>query len=276
MPSGTETMSLKEIIASTDENKKCVDCNMTRPQWASITYGVFLCLNCAGVHRSYGVKVSMVKSLSMDMWNDSEKKTMELGGNKRFLEYVEESQLESLSKEELYTSKKMAKYAAELKKSVRKIFPEAAASNMPSPKERRKKPQSTPSPPVVDVHSAKHTASSSTESTQSSYINMYNQASFMAMPALENVQSGITDMLGRAAEYFSYATSTLSGHISEKVLTPASSIIKEKGEQLSEYIKGKETNRHTQDKDTSKETKKSSQEKPSKPGHSKPSFDKWD
>ncbi|KAI5132899.1 uncharacterized protein NESG_00254 [Nematocida ausubeli] len=275
MPCAKETMSLKQIIASTDANSKCIDCNMTRPQWASITYGVFLCLNCAGVHRSYGVKVSMVKSLSMDIWNDSEKKRMELGGNKNFFEYVQKNGLEGLPKKELYTSSKMKTYVDALQKSVEEIFPQAKTASPSSPKERRKKVETTPSPSTVNVCSGSGSGIDA-EVSQSSYVNMYNQASTMAMPALGSLQTGISEVFGKAAEYFSYASSTISEQISEKVITPASSMIKERGEQLSEYIKGKDKNRRAQEKESSREAKPKPTEKKPHTGSTKASYDKWD
>ncbi|KAI5190245.1 ADP-ribosylation factor GTPase-activating protein 1 [Nematocida minor] len=265
-----DTPSLKEIIANSPENKKCVDCGMARPQWASITYGIFLCLNCAGTHRSYGVKVSTVKSMSMDVWSPAETKRMELGGNAQFLEYLKKHSLENLSKDDLYQHKAVKEYADKLKKSVSEIFPEEKiAAPQSSPKEK-KKAHSTPSPAAVDVKLQSESA------PQPSYINMYNTSVSSGLPSMETIQTGITEVFGKAAEYFYSASSTISEHLSEKVIAPASTIIKEKGSQLTDYIRGKETNRRAVSKAAEKSAvQKTAEEKPNV-GKNKSSFDKWD
>ena len=49
-------------------NNQCTDCGAATPDWASINTGALLCVQCAGVHRSLGVHVSKVRSVTLDSW----------------------------------------------------------------------------------------------------------------------------------------------------------------------------------------------------------------
>jgi len=69
------------LLMTRDSNQVCADCLCTKPTWASTNLGIFLCLQCAGVHRSLGTHISTVASCTLDEWEQDSINTMEMLGN---------------------------------------------------------------------------------------------------------------------------------------------------------------------------------------------------
>ncbi|XP_032136825.1 arf-GAP with dual PH domain-containing protein 2 isoform X4 [Sapajus apella] len=73
---------LELLQAAGTGNAHCADCGAADPDWASYKLGVFICLNCCGVHRNFP-DISKVKSVRLDFWDDSIVEFMTRNGNLR-------------------------------------------------------------------------------------------------------------------------------------------------------------------------------------------------
>ncbi|KAJ7201077.1 hypothetical protein GGX14DRAFT_371789 [Mycena pura] len=59
----------------------CADCKVKNPRWASHSLGIFICVNCASVHRKIGTHVTKVKSITLDSWTKEQVDVMKRMGN---------------------------------------------------------------------------------------------------------------------------------------------------------------------------------------------------
>ncbi|KAK8441584.1 ADP-ribosylation factor GTPase-activating protein gcs1 [Candidozyma auris] len=90
-----ETRRKLLLLQKNGANKKCFDCGAFNPQWASPKFGIFICLECAGIHRGLGVHISFVRSITMDQFKPDEVLRMEKGGNENCRAFFENHGLDT-------------------------------------------------------------------------------------------------------------------------------------------------------------------------------------
>jgi hypothetical protein len=73
-----------------EKNKRCNDCGKENPKFVSINNGVFICDRCMIKHRSYGLNISVVRSLENDTWNNLQITYLKKGGNEFFRNLINE------------------------------------------------------------------------------------------------------------------------------------------------------------------------------------------
>lgn len=79
-----------EALGEDDANQSCFESGAAAPAWASVSHGIFISIGAAGIHRSLGVQVSRVQSVEMDAWKPLQLRMMELGGNRRFRDFLQD------------------------------------------------------------------------------------------------------------------------------------------------------------------------------------------
>lgn len=71
------------------ENRECADCKSKGPRWASVNLGIFVCMQCSGIHRSLGVHISKVRSATLDTWLPEQVAFIQSMGNEKANSYWE-------------------------------------------------------------------------------------------------------------------------------------------------------------------------------------------
>lgn len=64
---GDDGKLLQQVRDADAGNKVCADCGSeSKVDWVSINFGIVICIECSGIHRSLGTHISKVRSLTLD------------------------------------------------------------------------------------------------------------------------------------------------------------------------------------------------------------------
>ena len=169
------------------------------PQWVSINNAVYVCYNCSGIHRGFGVQFSFIRSLSMDTISDNQRKLLSLGGNKRFAEFMEEYDLNSEPAKVKYKTK-----AAKFYRGMLKAMVEGTTYNEPIPSEKEGRQ-------VIKSY-----MSSEPRTTGENFEQFGNTKSNIESIEKKKGSEGFFDKVINAAKDFGHMTKSAAGTVWEK------------------------------------------------------------
>lgn len=231
------TLYAEEVkqLSQSDHNNHCIDCSAKNTQWASLSYGIFLCMECASIHRGMGVRISVVKSINLDKWTEEGLLRMKLGGNKQFKEFLINNELMTIPTSEKYKMDAVKDYKDTLQDKIEQAMPnlkKKPAVNKSSTYTEQRQPNKTYSAGYNNqsYNSEQNYSAPPNYNTSSNFNSTFSSSDLKS--TVSNAFYKISDFVSENAVYLKDKSVHYGSKLNESVLKPSTAYIKEKGKAI--------------------------------------------